>query len=178
MSFKYYIDYILWRTQVPPWRYVSQALWILLSGWIFFLSYILAAVPLTLSIVGIIFVPKVVQIAIFSFDPIGFAVVKTTNPSRWYHDPHNPIVIILNIAWFILLGWEFFLLHIVFAIVQALTIVGIGNAITHLKIAVQTITPYGKHIEIRPHPLRPVKPMQNGQQGQQGQQQLQMEQML
>lgn len=165
----YYIAYVLWKTQTPPLRYVSETLWIILSGWVLFLLYVIATVPLILTGIGILFIPKLLQIAVFSFNPIGSEIILNPTPTRWYHDPNNILVKIFNVIFFIFIGWEFFLLHIIMAIVQAITIFGIGNAITHFKIAKQTIAPFGKHVQKRLHPVRPVR-----NNGIRNQQQLQM----
>jgi len=114
-------------------------------------------VPLFASIIGIVFIPKIIQIAIYSFNPIGWEIVPNANPTSFIHDPNNILVRFMNILWFIFLGWEFFLMHLVFAIVQALTIFGIGNAIRHLHIAKATIFPFGKHIQRTPIPIRPSR---------------------
>lgn len=157
----YPIQYILWRTQTPPLRTISKILWIVISGWLLFLSYFLATIPLLLSIVGIPFIPKMFQIAIFTFNPIGLEIVKNVGtadaPLRWYHNPRNFVVVIMNILWFIFFGWEFFIIHTILALVQLLTIFGIGNAINQMKIAKETLFPFGKHIQVKPVPARPVR---------------------
>lgn len=154
---KYYVRYILWKTNTPPLKTVSEVLWILISGWGLFITYVLATVPLFTSIIGIVFVPKVIQIAIFSFDPIGWEIVPNVYPTSSIHDPNNMFVRLMNILWFIFLGWEFFIMHVVFAVVQALTIVGLGNAIRHIQIATATIFPFGKHIQRTPLPIKPSR---------------------
>ena len=98
------------------------------------------------------------QIAIYAFDPIGWEIVKNSAPSHWIHDPTNWFVRLMNIIWFIFLGWEFFILHVMFAIIQACTIIGIGNAIKQLMIAKETLFPFGKTIRMTTIPTRPVKP--------------------
>jgi uncharacterized membrane protein YccF (DUF307 family) len=169
----YIVQYIWWRTQTPPLRTVSEILWILISGWLLFLSYILTIVPLFCSIIGIVFIPKVVHIAIFAFDPIGLQIVKNVaapgNPLRWYRNPKNFVVRIMNVCWFIFLGWEFFLLQFILAMVQFLTIFGIGNAINQLKIGKETLMPFGKRIQPRPMPVKPVRHVAPPQQDQQHQ---------
>lgn len=172
----YYLKLIYWYTQVPPLRTISQISWILISGWLLFLSYILSIIPLILATfgMGIIFVPKICFLAKFSFNPVGHAFVKNVstldNPRHlhWHEDPNNIFVRILNVIWFFLIGWSFFIMHIVLAIVQLVTIVGIGNAITHLKIAKATLQPFGRRVVHVSYPIRPVKkqqtadiPMQN-----------------
>lgn len=161
----YYLKYILYKTHTPPLRTVSEVLWILISGWTLFIGYMITILPLITSIVGVVFVPKMVQIAVFAFDPIRMEIVRNTTPTKWYHNPNNFFVICANIVWLVLFGWEFFIAHMILAFVQLLTIVGAGNAIRHVQIGFHTLFPFGKHIRPAHLPIRPVKagqlPQQN-----------------
>ncbi len=158
--FKYYVKYILYKSNIPPMRTISEILWILFSGIGLFLLYILAAIPMITSIIGIIFVPKLLQIAAFSFNPIRYEIVYNTHFTSVHHDPKHVVTKIANLIWFIFVGWEFFIIHILFALVQFATIIGAGNGIRHLKIAKETMFPYGKHIRPAPYPVKPIKPGQ------------------
>ena len=162
----YWIKYILWRTQTPPWRTFSEIFWIIFSGWYLFLLYVTVAVGLCFTIIGIPFVFKIFEMLPYVFNPIGYGLVsnrKTLVPNatptipEWYHDPHHPFIILVNVVWFVLFGWEFFLMHIVSALVQLLTIVGVGNAITNCKIAITMLAPFGRHIEAVPYPTKPFR---------------------
>jgi len=53
---------------------------------------------------------------------------------------------IANIIWFILAGWWLALGHLVSAIANAVTIIGIPFAIQHLKLAGCAIAPVGKTV--------------------------------
>lgn len=143
------IRIFIWRTQVPPLRTVSRFLWIFLSGWSLFLLYAGAAVALIPTVVGLIFFPKMLQIAFFALDPVDKDLVygagRTTISEK-----------ILNGVWLVLFGWEIFLFHLLLAVIQALTIYGIGNAVRHYQIAVATLLPYGKEVLPRPLPPRPT----------------------
>lgn len=138
----------IWKTQVPPLRTVSRFLWIFLSGWSLFLLYAGAAVALVPTGVGLIFLPKMLQIAFLALDPIDKELVygagRTTISEK-----------ILDGLWLVLFGWEIFLFHLLLALVQILTIYGIGNAVRHYQIAVATLLPYGKEVVPRRMPPRP-----------------------
>jgi uncharacterized membrane protein YccF (DUF307 family) len=167
MPVPYTLRYIYWRTQVAPLRQISEIFWIVLSGIPLFLFYMTAAFAALTSILGIIFIPKIFQLAIHSFNPIGSEIVRNVSPTSTLHDPNSLLVKLLNILWFLCLGWEFFIIHIILAIIQMATIFGIGNAFKHLKLGVHCLFPYGKHIQPAPIPPKPTRttvatPPQNG----------------
>jgi len=147
-GFKHKLKLFIWHLQTPPLVTVSRVLWIVLSGWGLLLVYLLAAVALVPTVVGIIFLPKMVQIAIFAFDPVSKRLVAGAG---------NPTVAekILNVIWAVLFGWEIFLFHMTLAFVQALTIYGLANAARHFEIAKDTLFPYGKEVVEKPLPPRP-----------------------
>ena len=53
---------------------------------------------------------------------------------------------IMNLVWFVLCGWWLALGHVLAAIVQTVTIVGIVNAVVSLKMIPVTCSPFGKQI--------------------------------
>ena len=52
----------------------------------------------------------------------------------------------MNIIWMIVAGWWLALLHIISALAQAVTIVGIANAVVSLKMIPISVMPFGKQI--------------------------------
>ena len=105
------------------------------------------------------------KIAIFAFNPIRFQAPFNTEDRHVLKYYKSPFVIFGNIVWMVLFGWEIFLFHLVLALIQALTIVGIGNAFHQLQIAQVALCPFGRVIIPKVLPERPVKPgqVQNGQ---------------
>jgi uncharacterized membrane protein YccF (DUF307 family) len=53
---------------------------------------------------------------------------------------------VLNVVWIVLAGWWLALGHVVTAVVQAITIIGIPLAIANLKMIPISLVPYGKQI--------------------------------
>lgn len=154
---KYYIEYFLWRLQTPPLLIISEFLWILLSGWIYLIYYLSTIVIFVFTIILIPFVPALFKIAIFSFDPIRYKTDWNTHGlfTSW----KSPFVLFANIIWVLLFGWELFLLHIISAIVQAITIFGIGNAIKNIEISIVALIPFGRTIVEMEPPIRPIRPI-------------------
>ncbi|ORY02649.1 DUF307-domain-containing protein [Basidiobolus meristosporus CBS 931.73] len=56
------------------------------------------------------------------------------------------IRLVMNVLWLFLLGWEAFLLHLSFALVFAVTIIGFPFAMQHWKLAKLSLWPFGQHI--------------------------------
>ena len=119
-------------------RLILNILWFILGGWISGGLWLLAAVILAISIVGLPFVPSALRIAGFSFAPFGKHIVE---PGA------RPSSLILNIIWIVLAGWWLALHHIVLALALAVTIIGIPFAWQHLKLAAISLAPVGTVIE-------------------------------
>jgi uncharacterized membrane protein YccF (DUF307 family) len=85
------------------------------------------------------------RIGTFSFWPFGREIVD--RPDR---DEGRKLLILLgNIVWIILGGIWLALAHLFFALLLAITIIGIPFAVQHLKLAQLSLTPYGKMIVTR-----------------------------
>lgn len=54
--------------------------------------------------------------------------------------------LLLNIVWLVLAGWWIAIGHVVTAVAQAITIIGIPLAIANLKLIPVSLMPYGKDI--------------------------------
>ncbi|GAA4390490.1 hypothetical protein GCM10023153_07610 [Ornithinibacter aureus] len=54
--------------------------------------------------------------------------------------------VVLNILWIVLAGWWLALEHVITAVAQAITIIGIPLAIANLKMIPISLFPYGKQI--------------------------------
>ena len=52
----------------------------------------------------------------------------------------------LNVVWILLAGWWLAIVHVVTAVVQAITIIGIPLAVANLKMVPISLVPYGKQI--------------------------------
>ncbi|KAJ3128902.1 hypothetical protein HK098_003229 [Nowakowskiella sp. JEL0407] len=145
---KYRIQYFLAVTDRPPWIIIRQALWIILSGWYLFLHYLSGALGLLVTIVFIPFAWFMVKIAIFALLPIG-KEIKVKPPEEqtgWTDNPMHPYTAIANIVWLFFFGWNLCLAHLTLAMVQALTIIGLGNAIIHVRLAAFILWPFGSYI--------------------------------
>lgn len=60
---------------------------------------------------------------------------RTRPQSHAWNNPHHPFTIVANLLWAVLFGWHLALMHLAAGLVQALTIVGFGTALTSLQLA-------------------------------------------
>jgi uncharacterized membrane protein YccF (DUF307 family) len=118
-------------------RLLLNVLWFILGGWLSGVLWLLVAVVLAVSIIGLPWAPGVMRISCFSFAPFGKAVLEPLA---------RPASLILNIVWIVLFGWWLALHHLVLAAALAVTIIGIPFAWQHLKLAVLSLAPVGARL--------------------------------
>ena len=111
-------------------------LWFLLGGFILFFAYLLGAVLLCITIIGIPFGVACFRLAGLAAAPFGREIREKAPPS-------GPIAILMNIIWILLPGLELALFHLAMALVFAITIVGLPFALQHLKMTRLALLPFG-----------------------------------
>jgi len=121
---------------------ILNILWFIFGGWISGLAWLLAALILAVTIVGLPWSAAAVRIALFSFAPFGRHVVPRT--ALGGDDlGTGPVGCALNIVWVVLAGWWLALHHVIIALVQMITIIGIPFGLQHLKLAQISFAPVG-----------------------------------
>lgn len=126
-------------------RLILNILWFILGGFISALAWALAGLILAVSVIGLPYVPAVFRIAGFSAAPFGREVVER-------HDlggrdiGTGPLGCGLNVVWLLLAGWWLALHHLVIALAQAVTIIGIPFAWQHVKLAIISLAPIGREV--------------------------------
>ncbi len=119
-------------------RLLLNILWFILGGWISGTLWILAGCVFAVTIVGLPWVPAAWRIAGFSYWPFGRQIVERPGAGAGS--------VLLNILWLVLAGWWLALGHIIIAIPQAISIIGIPFAWQHVKLAILSLTPVGKTV--------------------------------
>ena len=117
---------------------VLNVIWLLFAGIWAFLGWMLAALLMFILIITIPFGVQAVKIAIFSLWPFGRTLVK--------REEAGAPSVIGNVLWLILCGWWLAILHLVTAVAQALTIIGIPLALGSLKLIPISLWPFGREI--------------------------------
>lgn len=125
---------------------VLNILWFIFGGFISGLAWLLAALILAITIVGLPWSAAAFRIALFSFAPFGRHVVPRQSRSGRGDLGTGPLGFLLNVIWVLLAGWWLALHHLVIAIAQTLTIIGIPFALQHLKLALISFAPVGQEV--------------------------------
>lgn len=119
-------------------RTVLNIIWLVFGGIWLALAYFLVGLISCLLIVTIPVGVAFMRMAAYVLWPFGKRVEK--KPSA------GAFSTVINVIWFILLGWALALVHVVTALGQAVTIVGITNAVVSLKMIPVSCFPFGKRI--------------------------------
>jgi uncharacterized membrane protein YccF (DUF307 family) len=118
-----------------------NVLWIIFGGLHMAIAWLIAALIMMITIVGIPWARAAFTIALYTLLPFGHTVVdRKTGLSS------GPLGLLGNIIWLILAGWWLALAHVLTAIVLAITIIGIPFAWAHLKLAGVSLWPIGKDV--------------------------------
>ena len=115
---------------------VGNLVFFVFGGFIIFFGYVLGGILLCLTIVGIPFGLMCFRLAGGVIAPFG-REVRETKP------PGGTLALIMNIIWIILPGLELAIMHLVLALLFALTIVGLPIAAQHMKLVPLALLPFG-----------------------------------
>ena len=119
-------------------QFVLNIIWLLTAGLALFVAYVLAGVVACIFIVTIPFGLASFRIAGFVIWPFGREVVTTKSPTG--------LSTIGNVVWFIVAGLWLAIGHVLTAVAQAVTIIGLPLAWANLKLIPVTCFPFGKEI--------------------------------
>lgn len=114
-------------------------IWLVLAGVWLALGYLLAAVLLAITIIGLPFAKQALKLANYALWPFGRTLIPAETRGV-------KISVVGNILWFILAGWWLALEHLVVGCLLCLTIIGIPLGIATLKMAGAALVPFGKQI--------------------------------
>jgi uncharacterized membrane protein YccF (DUF307 family) len=120
--------------------------WIVCGGLWMALGWLVAAVIMVITIVGIPWAKAAFNIALYTLLPFGQKAVSRAEYSGQEDVGTGPLGVLGNIIWLILAGWWLALGHVIVAVLLAVTIIGIPFAWAHLKLAGIALWPIGKMI--------------------------------
>jgi len=118
---------------------LGNLLWILLGGFLVFLGYLIGGFILCLTIIGIPFGVQCIKLSILGLLPFGKKVVDK-------HQPPTALSIIMNVIWILVGGIWIAVVHLVFAVLLGITIIGLPFAKQHIKLTGLAFAPFGKTI--------------------------------
>ena len=133
-------------------------LWIVFGGAWMALGWLIAAVIMAVTIIGIPWARAAFNIAVYTFVPFGFEAVSRRDVTGADDIGTGPLGAIGNIVWLVLAGWWLAIAHLITAVMLGITIIGIPFAWAHVKLAGLALWPIGKTIVPRDAPRysRPV----------------------
>jgi uncharacterized membrane protein YccF (DUF307 family) len=119
-------------------RTLLNIIWLVFGGLWLAVGYAFAGVILCILIITIPLGIASFRMSSYALWPFGRAVVRQPDAGAGS--------VILNVVWIVLAGWWLALGHLVTAVAQAITIIGIPLAIANLKMIPISLVPYGKQI--------------------------------
>lgn len=131
---------------MAPVSILLNLLWILIGGAWIALGWLVAAVIMAVTIIGLPWARAAFNIAVYTLMPFGSRAVSRYEVTGVEDVGTGPLGVIGNIIWFVLAGWWLALGHLFTAVALAITIIGIPFAWAHLKLAGIALWPIGKVI--------------------------------
>jgi uncharacterized membrane protein YccF (DUF307 family) len=123
-----------------------NVLWIVFGGLWMAIGWVIAAVVMAITIIGLPWARAAFNIAAYTLIPFGYKAVPRAAYSGREDIGTGPLGLIGNVIWLVLAGWWLALGHLFTAVLLAVTIIGIPFAWAHLKLAGLALWPIGKII--------------------------------
>jgi len=135
---------------VQPVNFLMNILWLVLGGLWMALGWYLAGAVMAITIIGIPWVRACFVIGTLALWPFGKMVVDRQHVSG----PDigtGALGLIGNVIWFILAGVWLAMGHLLAALANFITIIGIPFGLQHLKLALLALAPIGKTVIDNPY---------------------------
>ena len=131
---------------MQPVSLLLNVLWIVLGGAYMAFGWLVAAVVMAITIIGLPWARAAFNIAAYTLLPFVSRAVRRDELTGMEDVGTGPLGLLGNIIWFVLAGWWLALGHLLTAIALAVTIIGLPFAWAHLKLAGLALWPIGKTI--------------------------------
>ena len=131
---------------MSPLSFLLNLLWIVFGGLWMAAAWVIAAIIMAITIIGLPWARAAFNIAAYTLLPFGQRAVARDAYTGREDIGTGALGVIGNIVWFVLAGWWLALAHLITAIGLAITIIGIPFAWAHLKLAGIALWPIGKTI--------------------------------
>ena len=130
---------------MQPVNFLMNILWLLLGGFWLAIGWYLAGVVMAITIIGLPWTRACFVLGNLSMWPFGKEVVDRRDVSG--HDiGTGTLGFIGNVIWFVLAGVWLAIGHLLAAVANFVTIIGIPFALQHLKLAGLALAPIGKTV--------------------------------
>lgn len=120
-------------------NFIGNIIWVIFGGFFSALGYIIGGLFLCATVIGIPFGLQCFKIAGFVLLPFGKRAVNRQTSD-------GCLSLFANIIWLICGGWYTALGHLFWAILLALSIIGLPFAKQHLKLIEVSLFPFGKRV--------------------------------
>ena len=120
-------------------NFIGNLIWLICGGLFAAVGYIVGGFVLCLTIIGIPFGLQCFKLAGLVLWPFGKRVVPTSSGM-------GCLSLVCNIVWLLCGGLYTAVVHLVFAALLAITIIGIPFARQHLKLMELSLMPFGKAV--------------------------------
>ena len=130
---------------MQPVNFLMNILWLILGGFWMGIGWYLAGIIMAITIIGLPWTRACFVLGNLSFWPFGKEVVDRRHVSG--EDLcTGPLGLVGNIIWFVLAGVWLAIGHLLAAVANFITIIGIPFALQHLKLAALALAPIGKTV--------------------------------
>jgi uncharacterized membrane protein YccF (DUF307 family) len=119
-------------------RFLLNVIWLIFGGLVLAIGYALAGIICCILIITIPFGIAAFRMASYALWPFGRRLVRKESAGIGST--------IGNVIWIIVAGWWLALSHIVLAIAQFITIIGIPLGLANFKLVPVSLTPLGREI--------------------------------
>ena len=131
---------------MSPLAFLLNLLWIICGGLWMAAGWLIAAVIMAITIIGLPWARAAFNIASYALLPFGRKAVSRAEHLGTRDIGTGLFGLLGNIIWLVLAGWWLALGHLITAVLLAVTIIGIPFAWAHLKLAGIALWPIGKMI--------------------------------
>ena len=131
---------------MPVTSVLLNLLWIIFGGLWMALAWVVAAILMAITIIGLPWARAAFNIALYTLLPFGQKAVSRAEYTGREDLGTGPLGVIGNIIWLLIAGWWLALLHLMTAVLLAITIIGLPFAWAHIKLAGLALWPIGKMI--------------------------------
>jgi uncharacterized membrane protein YccF (DUF307 family) len=121
--------------------FLLNILWLICGGLVAALAWLIAAVVMAITIIGLPWSFAALRIALYTLLPFGHEIRSRRDA--------GVLSTLGNIVWFVLAGWWLAIGHLLLAMALAITIIGLPFAWAHLKLAGASLFPVGTEIAPR-----------------------------
>lgn len=120
-------------------KFLGNILWLVLGGLLIALFYYIVGLLMCVTIIGIPFGVQLFKLGTYAMWPFG-------NEIQYREGEPGCLSVVMNLIWILLGWWEVAILHLVFGVICCVTIIGIPWGLQHFKMALASISPFGKSI--------------------------------